>query len=65
MDSSREEASSARDGYTSLMMACHNGHVEIVRLLVEKGADLEAQNKSYASSVFLVEPKLRTRFCIA
>ena len=66
LDSSREEASSARHGWTSLMWACDlRGHVEIARLLVEKGANLEAQNMSYASSVFLVEAKLRTRFSIA
>ena len=47
------------------MLACEKGHVEIVRLLVEKGADLEARSKSAAVSVFLVKRQLLTRFCIA
>ena len=34
------------------MMACENGHIEAARLLVEKGANLEAQDTSAASRVF-------------
>jgi ankyrin repeat protein len=30
---------------TSLMAASFNGHVEAVRVLIEKGANLEAANK--------------------
>jgi hypothetical protein len=32
-------------GKTSLMYASVNGHVEAVRVLIEKGANLEAANK--------------------
>jgi hypothetical protein len=31
-----------QDGVTSLIFSSHNGHVEAVRLLIEKGANLEA-----------------------
>ena len=50
---SREEAErTARFGRTALLVACENGHLEIARLLVEKGANMDAQNKSAASRVF-------------
>ena len=45
-----------RDGKTALMWACENGRVESARVLVEKGANVEAQDMSAASSVFLVAP---------
>jgi ankyrin repeat protein len=32
------------DGYTPLHCAAWNGHVDILHLLVENGADLEAQD---------------------
>ena len=46
---SREEAErTARSGYTALMWACENGHIEAARLLVDKGADLNAQDTTSA-----------------
>ena len=42
----------ARYGRTALMYACEKGHTEIVRLLVEKGADVNAKHKCAASCVF-------------
>ena len=33
------------DGSSSIMMACHNGHIEIVRILMESGADVMLGNK--------------------
>ena len=45
------------------MAACNNGHIEIARLLVEKGANLDTVNE-YAGP-FFVEAQLRTRFCTA
>ena len=42
----------ARDGQTALMYACEEGHIECARLLVEKGADVNAKAKSAASCVF-------------
>ena len=36
----------ARDGMTALMYPCEKGDIECARLLVEKGADMNAQNKS-------------------
>ena len=42
----------ARNGDTALLVACRNGHIEAARLLVEKGANMEAQNGSAASRVF-------------
>ena len=53
LESSREEAKlTGRNGWTALMYACKGGHVEAARLLVEKGANMDAQNKSAASRVF-------------
>ena len=52
LDSSREEANlTARNGETALMWACASGDIEAARLLVEKGADVEAQDESAASCV--------------
>ena len=42
----------ARDGWTALMYACEKGDIECARLLVEKGADVNAKAKSAASCVF-------------
>ena len=42
----------ARDGDTALLVACRNGDIEAARLLVEKGANMDAQNGSAASRVF-------------
>ena len=42
----------AREGWTALMYACVNGHIECARLLVEKGADVNANNGCAASCVF-------------
>ena len=41
----------ARDGRTALMCACGEGDIECVRLLVEKGADVNAKAESAASCV--------------
>ena len=30
---------------TALMAAIHNGHINIIKLLINKGADLEVQDK--------------------
>ena len=43
-----------RLGKTALMFACEKGDIEAARLLVEKGADVNAQTKSAANRVFLV-----------
>ena len=40
----------ARDGLTALMYACKEGHIECARLLVEKGADVNAKDTSSAAS---------------
>ena len=46
------------------MAACESGHIEIARLLVEKGANLDTVAK-YAGPLFVVEAQLRKRFCTA
>ena len=33
-----------KSGETPLMHAAHNGHTEVVMLLIEAGADIEAKN---------------------
>ena len=46
---SREEAErTARSGATALMRACEEGHIEAARLLVDKGADLNARENESA-----------------
>ena len=42
----------ARFWWTALMFACREGHIECARLLVEKGADVNAKDESAASCVF-------------
>ena len=52
LDSSREEANlTARNGWTALMWACENGHIEAARLLMEKGANIDAKDRSAATIV--------------
>ncbi len=41
----------ANAGVTALMRACEKGHIECARLLVEKGADVNAQTKSSGNCV--------------
>ena len=51
---SREEAErTARYGSTALIRACGNGHIEAARLLVDKGADVNAQSESAWTRVCL------------
>ena len=37
--------SSLQDGRSSLMVACRNGHAEVVRILVSAGTHVNDQNK--------------------
>jgi hypothetical protein len=42
-----------QDGRTALMMAANNGHLEVVRLLLEKDADIQAKDEvSYVLFIF-------------
>jgi ankyrin repeat protein len=36
---------SDKDGYTSLHLASQNGHLEVVKFLVEKGANINASRE--------------------
>ena len=36
---------SLQDGWTALMMASHAGHMECVQVLLDKGADVNKQDK--------------------
>ena len=50
---SREEAErTARYGRTALIWACAKGHIELARLLVDQGADVNAQTTSAAELFF-------------
>ena len=48
---SRGDQFTARYGVTALMFACEKGDIECARLLVEKGADVNAKGTSAASCV--------------
>jgi ankyrin repeat protein len=58
-------------GWTSLMLASDNGHVEAVRVLIEKGANVEAaatvrlhsHATTHARSKTLVHTRMHTRAC--
>ena len=51
---SRGGKRTVRYGMTALIWACALGRIEAARLLVEKGAKLDRQNRS--TGVFLVTP---------
>jgi ankyrin repeat protein len=34
-----------QDGWTALMIACNNGQKEIAEFLIDRGADMNIQNK--------------------
>ena len=54
----------ARDGRTALMYACEKGHIEAARLLVDKGADVNVQNKSaWTCACFWGRRSFRGGFC--
>ena len=63
LDLVREERH-ARDKWTALMIACKHNHMAIVRLLVDRGANVNLQNTS-ASFLCLVRADLRTMPCIS
>ena len=42
-----------KDGNTALILASKNGHTDIVKLLFQKGADLENQNKDGSTALML------------
>ena len=48
---SRGDQFTARDGMTALMYPCEKGDIECARLLVEKGADVNAKDESAAHYV--------------
>jgi ankyrin repeat protein len=42
---------SEKDGYTSLYKACQYGHLEVVKFLVDKGANINA-SREFSSETF-------------
>ena len=45
----------AQDGWTPLLVAASNGHVEIAQMLMEKGANIEATDKvQLVANVYLL-----------
>jgi hypothetical protein len=47
----KEKATSS--GYTSLLIACQEGHVEVVQLLISEGADKEKATSNGATPLSL------------
>ena len=45
-------------GTTSLMFACMNGHVDVARLLLEKGAAMDSQRSDCHTAYSLAEFRL-------
>ena len=41
------------DGYSPIFIAANNGHAEVVKLLVEKGADLNQANVRHRTSIVI------------
>ena len=64
---SREDKLTARRGWTALLSACEKGDIECARLLVEKGADVNAKVESAASCVSgdAVASDPDSAFCLA
>ena len=42
-----------KNGWTPLMVACQEGHIEVVTLLANRGADLEVRNACHRTALML------------
>ena len=49
-----------KDNYTPLLIAASTGHTAVVKLLLERGANLEAKNKQDKTAIFLATEENRT-----
>ena len=49
-----------KDNYTPLLIAASTGHTAVVKLLLKRGANLEAKNKQDKTAIFLATEENRT-----
>ncbi|KAK7491465.1 hypothetical protein BaRGS_00017294 [Batillaria attramentaria] len=52
-----------KTGHTALHWACRNGHFEIVRLLLESGANVDAKNNFRCTPIYMAIEGLQRRIC--
>ena len=46
-----------KDGWTALMLASDKGHLKVVKLLLEKGANANAQNNNGETALMVASEK--------
>ncbi|XP_076450581.1 uncharacterized protein LOC143286742 [Babylonia areolata] len=52
-----------KTGHTALHWACRNGHFDVVRLLLENGANIDARNNFRCTPIYMAVEGLQRRIC--
>ena len=60
-DADVDAVSSDGDGWTALMAACHQRHADVVRVLLEAGADVDVADRADGSSALDLATRPRAR----